>query len=188
MSVKTVGPVRQLQEVAEIGSGVTKGRKYQGRSTVHMPYMRVANVQDGYLKLDNVTEIEVAVDEISRYQLQPGDVLMTEGGDPDKLGRGAVWTGQIEPCLHQNHIFRVRTMQDVLEPWYFKAYLGSTEAKRYFLRCAKQTTGIASINKTQLRALPVPLPPPRRAEADCRHFGQGRRSAPQAAGSHRTDG
>jgi len=119
----------------------------------------VANVQAGHLNLEEIKEIEVPVEEVDKYRLQPGDVVMTEGGDPDKLGRGTVWNGEIDLCLHQNHIFRVRPNVEMLDSHYLKAYLGSKSAQKYFLRCAKQTTGIASINKTQLRAFPVPLPP-----------------------------
>ena len=147
-----------LEDVAEIVSGVTKGRKLVGRATTWMPYLRVANVQAGYLNLEEIKEIEVPVEEVDKYRLQPGDVVMTEGGDPDKLGRGTVWNGEIDLCLHQNHIFRVRPNVEMLDSHYLKAYLGSKSAQKYFLRCAKQTTGIASINKTQLRAFPVPLP------------------------------
>ncbi|WP_207547780.1 restriction endonuclease subunit S [Mycobacterium mantenii] len=85
-------------------------------------------------------------------------MVLTEGGDPDKLGRGTVWRGQLPLCLHQNHIFRVRVTSDLLDPNYLSAYLASKPAKAYFLRAAKQTTGIASINMTQLRNTPIYLP------------------------------
>lgn len=149
---------RPLSEIAEIVSGLTKGRRVSDPTTM-MPYLRVANVQAGHLQLDEVKQIEATVEEVERYRLQNGDVLMTEGGDPDKLGRGALWDGQIDPCLHQNHIFRVRLDTAVVEPRYFARFLAAKPAVSYFLRAAKQTTGIATINKTQLGALPVPLPP-----------------------------
>ena len=88
-----------------------------------------------------------------------GDILLTEGGDPDKLGRGAVWEAAIDPCIHQNHVFRVRVTDDRMTPEFLSRLLGSSRGKRYFLRMAKQTTGIASINMTQLRAFPLLEPP-----------------------------
>ena len=97
--------------------------------------------------------------EINQYRLLPSDILMTEGGDPDKLGRGAIIHRPPENCIHQNHIFRVRLNQKVLLPEYLEQYLQQQRAKRYFLGCAKQTTGIASINMKQLTALPVLVPP-----------------------------
>lgn len=146
-----------LRDCAEVVSGVTKGRKFSGRATKDVPYLRVANVQAGFLDLSEVKTIPALPDEIEALRLLPGDVVLTEGGDFDKLGRGAIWTGQIEDCIHQNHVFRVRFNQSVL-PEYFHEYLQTAPPRAYFLRCAKKTTNLASINMTQLRALPVVVP------------------------------
>ena len=151
--------VRTLESVADINSGLTKGRKLNGRETVELPYMRVANVQDGHLDLNEIKTITLAKDEVSRFLLRAGDILLTEGGDPDKLGRGAVWKGEVDECVHQNHIFRVACNDPSVEPEFVSAQVGSARGKRYFLRSAKQTTGIATINKTQLKAFPLLIPP-----------------------------
>lgn len=158
----------RLEDVAEIVSGVTKGRKLDGKQTIMAPYLRVANVQDGYLDLNEIKEIEVLPSDVAKYRLKVGDVLLTEGGDPDKLGRGSVWHGQVTDCIHQNHIFRVRSKTDKLMPDFLSMLIGSERGKRYFLRAAKQTTGIASINSTQLKNFPVLLPSP----ALQQHFAQ----------------
>ena len=89
-----------LGEIADIASGVTKGQNYNGRETVEVPYLRVANVQDGYLDLSVIKTIQALPSEIEELRLKPGDVVMTEGGDFDKLGRGAIWRGEIENCIH----------------------------------------------------------------------------------------
>ena len=121
--------------------------------------MRVANVKDGYLDLTEVKTIQIKRSEVQKLLIRPGDLLMTEGGDPDKLGRAALWVGEIERCVHQNHIFKVRSQRDRLLPAYLRSLAGSAFGKAYFLRVAKKTTGIASINKTQLSGFPVVLPP-----------------------------
>jgi type I restriction enzyme S subunit len=84
---------------------------------------------------------------------------MTEGGDPDKLGRGCVWSGQVSQCLHQNHVFAVRPDQQRLEPAFLSAFMGTSYARAYFQSTAKQTTNLASTNKTKIGRLQVPLPP-----------------------------
>ncbi len=150
--------VMTLGSVADIGNGVTLGRKLTGSGIVELPYLRVANVQDGYLDMSEIKYVQVLRSEIPRYSLEPGDMLMTEGGDWDKLGRGVVWRGQINPCLHQNHIFRVRASQSILRPKFLEAISGSSYGKRYFVRSSKQTTNLATINSTQLKAFPVPCP------------------------------
>lgn len=148
----------RLGTMAEIVSGVTKGRKLRGNPR-SVPYLRVANVQDGHLDLREMKVIDANEQEISKYSLQPGDIVVTEGGDPDKLGRGAVWQGQVAECIHQNHVFRIRLADQRFTPEFVNALLGSAYGKRYFLKAAKQTTGIASINRTQLAAFPVQRPP-----------------------------
>lgn len=148
-----------LETMADIVSGITKGRKIAGKQLTKVPYMAVSNVKDGYIDWTTVKTIDATDQEINQYRLLPDDVLMTEGGDPDKLGRGAIIRTPLENCIHQNHIFRVRLDESHILPDYFAEYLKHQRAKRYFLGCAKQTTGIASINMKQLKALPVLLPP-----------------------------
>lgn len=150
---------KKLKEISEVVSGVTKGRKFNGKPTVFVPYLRVANVQDGFLDLTEIKDIEVLDSDIEKFQLKKGDVILTEGGDRDKLGRGHVWYEEIPVCIHQNHIFRVRLNEKLLNPEFFSFLIGSAYGKKYFAKSAKQTTGIASINSTQLKNFPALLPP-----------------------------
>ena len=152
-------PEAKLESLADIVSGITKGRKTKNKNLIEVPYMAVSNVKDGYIDWTTVKTIEATQQEIEQYRLLPDDVLMTEGGDPDKVGRGAIIKEPLENCIHQNHIFRVRLDESVILPEFFAEYLQQQRSKRYFLGCAKQTTGIASINMTQLRALPILMPP-----------------------------
>lgn len=147
-----------LATVAEVRTGVAKG-KQNLKNPVELPYLRVANVQDGYIDTSTIKTIQIERDQIERYSLQAGDVLMTEGGDFDKLGRGDVWNGEISPCLHQNHVFAVRTDQSILTPHFLAALSASRYGKAYFLGCAKKSTNLASINSTQLKEFPVLVPP-----------------------------
>ncbi|SMB27172.1 Type I restriction enzyme (fragment) [Sterolibacterium denitrificans] len=151
-------PEHNLGDIADVVSGVTKGRKFGDKQTVEVPYLRVANVQAGHIDLTEVKTIEVLPRDVEQLALQNGDVVLTEGGDFDKLGRGALWEHNIANCVHQNHVFRVRCNRSVMLPQFFVIYLQSSRVREYFLRCAKRTTNLASINMTQLRALPVVLP------------------------------
>jgi type I restriction enzyme S subunit len=146
-----------LAEVATVETGLTLGSEPYGPSSVELPYLRVANVQNGYIDITAMKTIRVLRSQIARYSVVPGDVLLTEGGDFDKLGRGAVWDGRIKPCLHQNHIFRIRCRRDIILPEYLALYTASPLGRRYFLSVAKQTTNLASLNSTQLKAMPIPL-------------------------------
>lgn len=139
-------------------SGVTKGQKISPREAIEAPYLRVANVQRGQLDLDEMKTITVKRSDFERYQLRDGDVLMTEGGDWDKLGRAAIWRNEVPNCIHQNHVFRVRFEQNAILPEWVVVFVNSPLGREFFSRAAKQTTNLASINMTQLRSCPIPIP------------------------------
>jgi len=148
-----------IDQLAETVGGVTKGKNLTGKKTIFLPYLRVANVQRGYLDLDVIKEIEVLESDLEKYRLENGDLLLTEGGDADKLGRSSIWNSQISNCIHQNHIFRARPYLSDLDSKWLMYYTNSEAGKKYFLDSSKQTTNLASINLTQLRSCPIPLPP-----------------------------
>ncbi|MEV4178472.1 restriction endonuclease subunit S [Nonomuraea sp. NPDC049709] len=148
--------VLPLAALASVTSGVTLGTETGG--SVELPYLRVANVQDGFIDTSEMKSVRVSRADAKRYLLEAGDVLLTEGGDLDKLGRGAVWDARIDPCICQNHVFRVRCERTLLLPEYLAAFSSSHQGKRYFLSIAKQTTNLASINSSQLKNMPIPLP------------------------------
>jgi type I restriction enzyme S subunit len=149
--------VTRLKFVASVQTGIAKGKDTQGKETIAVPYLRVANVQDGHLALDEIAMIEIEPEQLDRYRLQSGDVLMNEGGDFDKLGRGAVWNGEIVDCIHQNHVFAVRP-HGVSSGW-LNQITGSDYAQFYFMGRSKQSTNLASISSTNIMELPVLIPP-----------------------------
>ncbi|ODA72390.1 restriction endonuclease subunit S [Streptomyces sp. AVP053U2] len=154
--VGTAGP--RLDSVATVAAGVTLGSEFVGDGTIELPYLRVANVLDGRIDTTDVKTVRIVKTQYERYALRKGDLLLTEGGDLDKLGRGAVWDGRIDECLHQNHVFRVRCGEQML-PDFLALYAASPEGRAYFQRVGKQTTNLASINSTQVKQMPVPVPP-----------------------------
>lgn len=151
-------PIVRLKYLAEIQTGLTLGKNYGEQTLVERPYLRVANVQDGFLDLSEITTVWVPAEDVARHELRRGDVLMTEGGDFDKLGRGYVWEGQIEGCLHQNHVFAVRPVHHRLESHFLAHLMTSAYGRAYFTSTSQQTTNLASTNSTKLGDFPVPLP------------------------------
>lgn len=146
-----------LGMMSEIVSGVTlNGDSSAGG--IEVPYLRVANVQDGYLDLGEVKTMRVGAAQLLKLALRHGDVLMNEGGDFDKLGRGTVWNEEIVPCIHQNHVFRVRPYTERLRSRFLAYWSQSEFGKKYFVLSSKQSTNLASINSTQLHRFPIAKP------------------------------
>jgi type I restriction enzyme S subunit len=159
-----IGPVPEswevvpLKDCAVVQTGVAKGRKLDGKDTFTLPYLRVANVQSGFLDLREMKTITIQTKEKSRYLLRNGDIVLTEGGDFDKLGRGFIWKGEVDDCVHQNHIFAVRVDRSRLLPEFFAHLSQSPYGKKYFLSVAHKTTNLACINTTKLKGFPVLVP------------------------------
>lgn len=147
----------RLKDVAVVQTGLTLGKDYKATPTESYPYLRVANVQMDRLDLRELKKVSVPESDAKRSRLSPGDVLMTEGGDIDKLGRGCIWSGEASDCLHQNHIFAVRCGTKLM-PEFLVGLMASSHGRSYFQLTAKQTTNLASTNSRTLRAFPLPLP------------------------------
>ena len=148
----------RLVNVSDLVGGVTKGRKFKDKKTINVQYLRVANVQDGFLDLKEIKQIEVLPEDLGKYQLKYGDILFTEGGDRDKLGRGTVWRNEVDQCIHQNHVYRARLSETSILPEYISLAAKTEYSKDYFFRNASQTVNLASINLTTLGKLPLPIP------------------------------
>ncbi|MCE7548881.1 restriction endonuclease subunit S [Streptomyces thermodiastaticus] len=148
----------RLGYLARVQSGVTvHGARAQDSEDATFPYLRVANVQGERLDLTEIKEITIPRPMAMRSMLQPGDVVMTEAnGNPDNLGRGAVWHGQVANMVHQNHVFAIRVDREKLIPEYLSALLAASHGRRYF-RFTSTQVGIATTSSSKVLDFPVPV-------------------------------
>ncbi len=150
-----------LTSVGEIGAvtgGLTKNPKRE-RCNLRLPYLRVANVYAGELRLDGVENMGLDISELQRASLQRGDLLVVEGnGSPDQIGRVAVWDGSIEPCVHQNHIIKVRFDDPKLSEW-AELFLLSPVGRDKIREAASSTSGLYTLSISKVSALPIAIPP-----------------------------
>lgn len=153
-----IPPTAVLGECGEIQGGLQVTSK-RDNLPVEFPYLRVANVYRGRLDLSDVKTIRATRAEAERARLMSGDLLFVEGhGNPDEVGRVAVWDGSIPNCLHQNHLIRVRLDDTVLLPAFAVAWFNSTAGASHFRRAGKTTSGLNTISTNTVRCAPVPIP------------------------------
>ena len=148
----------RLADIAEVGSGMSVSKNRKVDNPIEVNYLRVANVQRGYLDLAEIKTMTIDKFTFDRYKLLEGDILFNEGGDRDKLGRGWIWKNEVDNCITQNHVFRASTHIKNIAHSEFISHWGNTFGRDYFERTGKQTTNLASINKTVLSSFPVPYP------------------------------
>ncbi|MBE3012531.1 restriction endonuclease subunit S [Microbispora sp. NEAU-D428] len=152
-------PLVRLGYICQLQTGLTvDGKRELSGDVVTRPYLRVANVQATHLALNSVIEITVPRCIAARSTLKHGDVLMTEGGDLDKLGRGTVWHDELPGCLHQNHVFALRPNRDKLDADYLALMTRSVHGRCYFESTGVKTTNLASTNSSKILGFPIPLP------------------------------
>jgi type I restriction enzyme S subunit len=148
-----------LENVAQVQGGLQVSARARQEGRV-VPYLRVANVYRDQLDLAEIKTLRASEDEISRTALQVGDVLVVEGhGNREEIGRSAVWSGSIDPCVHQNHIIRVRCEKARVEPVYLSAYLNSAAGRRQMIGFGKTTSGLNTISTGNVKKVKVAIPP-----------------------------
>ena len=95
-------------QCADVQGGLQKSPARAPRKN-HYPYLRVANVLRGRLDLTDLSRFELTDEELNKLRLAIGDLLIVEGnGSLSEIGRSALWDGEVDDCVHQNHIIRCR--------------------------------------------------------------------------------
>ena len=147
-----------VAQLAEIQGGIQKQPK-RAPANNPFPFLRVANVLRGALDLEEVHQIELFNGELDKLRLISGDLLIVEGnGSPSQIGRMAIWKGEIEDCVHQNHIIRARLCGG-LSPQYVESYWNSPVGASEVSKVASSTSGLYTLSVSKVSDLLVPLPP-----------------------------
>ena len=120
------------------------------------PFLRTKNVFWNRLELSELDEMNFTEPEEARLKLQTDDLLVCEGGS---IGRTALWNNEVDGCLYQNHLHRLRVKDAKAEPqfgvyWLWYAF---DVAKLYFGR--GNVTTIPNLSRSKLAELPMALPP-----------------------------
>jgi len=156
--------VVRLGRVADVQGGLQLTRKRAG-NPLEIPYLRVANVYRGRLDLNEIKTLPITEQELQRTRLAAGDIVVVEGhGNPREIGRCAIWDGSVDPCVHQNHLIRIRTLPDRMTPEFTAAFLNSEEGRQHLLRAGKTTSGINTISVSNVKNVELFAPPLRRQE------------------------
>lgn len=148
-----------IDELAEVRGGIQKGpHRAPGDNPVR--YLTVAHVHRNKIIADNPRYFEVAPHELERWRLQKGDVLIIEGnGSADQIGRTALFCGEIDDCVHQNHVIRIRPNQTRMFPEFLNQFLNSPTGQEVVQGQSRTTSGLRSLSVGRIKAIPVPLPP-----------------------------
>jgi type I restriction enzyme S subunit len=153
-----VWPIASLGELGEVQGGlqVTPTRD---ALALQLPYLRVANVYRDRLDLSEIKQIGLTAAEFERAKLEVGGVLIVEGhGNPEEIGRAAVWDGSIDPCVHQNHLIRFRADRSQVSPLYVGCFLNSAGGRLQLIGAGRTTSGLNTISTRKVKEVRIPVP------------------------------
>ncbi|MDA8443065.1 MAG: restriction endonuclease subunit S [Peptococcaceae bacterium] len=151
--------IKQIGDISLIQGGLQVTSK-RAENPLELPYLRVANVYRDFLDLREIKTIKVTDTEAKRISLNKGDILIVEGhGNPTEIGRSAVWDGSIQPCVHQNHLIRVRLNINFALPNFISYYINSASGRQQMFKACKTTSGLNTISTKNVKETQVFLPP-----------------------------
>ncbi|MEQ1749798.1 MAG: restriction endonuclease subunit S [Prosthecobacter sp.] len=155
--------IQPLEAVAKVSYGITLGA-YRKALPIERPYLRVANLQRNAFDLSEIKTINCEENEVARFELADGDVLIVEGhATVTEIGRAAVWRSGERGMLHQNHLIRARCSEDLI-PESLNLCINAGVGQDYFRSRAKSSSGLNTINSTVVKEFSVPKTPVRAQE------------------------
>ena len=150
-------PIKRLEDVAEIQGGLTKNKRRDSLA-LKLPYLRVANVLKSGIDTSEMKSIGLTEQEYEATKLMKDDLLFVEGnGSSDQIGRSAIWDGEIDFCVHQNHLIRARFGESVL-PAFAQAYFSSSAGRDQIISRAVSTSGLMTLSTGKIKSLRIPVP------------------------------
>jgi type I restriction enzyme S subunit len=121
------------------------------------PYLGNQHVQWDHVRVDDLPTMSIAPNELERYRVLPGDLLVCEGGE---IGRTAVWRGEIAECCFQKAVHRMRPRNREDSPR-FMYYAMAAAAWRGAFDAEGNRSTIIHLTGEKLRRQRFPFPPAR---------------------------
>jgi type I restriction enzyme S subunit len=145
---------RPLGELFEIGAGKAMSANARSGSN-KIPFLRTSNVLWDEIDLSSVDKMSIPDHELPAKLLRRGDLLVCEGGE---IGRAAIWNGEIATVSFQNHVHRLRPIDEGIEPRFYVYFLQCAFTQLGIFEGAANRTTIPNLSRNRLASLEVPKP------------------------------
>lgn len=149
-------PIMPVAATGEVQGG--RQRSPQMTEGRIVPYLRVANVFDGYIDFGDVNEMPFKPKEIENFRLKAGDILLNEGQSVELVGRCAMYADGPEDCCFQNTLIRYRAGPKTDADFALQLFR-YCQAIGIFSKIAVKTNSIAHLGVSRFAELELPFPP-----------------------------
>jgi type I restriction enzyme S subunit len=130
----------------------------QGADHRQVPVTRIETISSGDINIGKVGWL-ATVEGIEKHRLNLGDILFSHINSLERLGNCAIYRGEPPLLVHGINLLRFQLNTEIIEPELCLRYLRTDAAKTFYLGTARRAIGQASINTSDIAALPIPLPP-----------------------------
>lgn len=149
---------KPIGEVGKVQLGRQRAPKFHSGKTMR-PYLRVQNVFEDRLDLSDVMEMDFSGEDLARYTLHPGDILLNEGQSPQFLGRPAMYRGEMPGVCFTNSLIRFQANLELVLPEFalivFRYHMHSSR----YVDEGTITTNIAHLSAGRFSKVEFPIPP-----------------------------
>jgi type I restriction enzyme S subunit len=153
-------PKHSIGDICDVRGGIQK-QPARLPDANPIPYLTVAHVQRNHIDISSPTRyFEVSPDELPRWKLEIGDLLIIEGnGSADQIGRVALYRGELGTCVHQNHVIRARPNKEIVSSEYLNMYMNSPLGQDEVQKRSRTTSGLRTLSVGRIREIEIPIPP-----------------------------
>jgi type I restriction enzyme S subunit len=144
----------QILDLAQYGTSVKASASIRGG----IPILRMGNIQDGRLDFRDLKYIDTQYEDMAKYTLQRGDVLINRTNSPELVGKAALFDHE-GTHLFASYLIRLRPYPDMASSAFMNFVINSHIGRRHVQEVKHQVAGQANINTSDIRSMPIPLPP-----------------------------
>ena len=124
------------------------------------PILRIDGFYDGFIVKDYYYKrVNLTVDEITRYSLEIGDLIVNRVNSMPYLGKCALVRFLGETTVFESNMMRIKLDNEKVNGDFLTYYLSSSTGRKELTKSAKQAVNQASINQTDVGNAIVPMPP-----------------------------
>lgn len=160
-----IGSVPDAWDVMDLGSVIVSGPRnglYKPKSDYHpdgVPIIRISGFRERHrFDLGRLERVQVTPDELGKYQLQKGDILINRVNSIEYVGISAAVPSLREKTVYESNFMRCRVDEEIIRPEFLGTFLQSPRARSYFKRTARPAVHQASVNQGDVEACPIPVP------------------------------
>jgi type I restriction enzyme, S subunit len=146
--------IDQLITMLQYGTSV----KADAEAETGVPVIRMGNIQEGQLDFSNLKYIDPDKEDISKYSLTQGDILINRTNSPELVGKAGLFARN-GVFVFASYLIRLLTDPNFFLPQYLVTCLNSEIGRRHVVKVKHQVAGQANINSQDIRTMPIPLPP-----------------------------